>query len=256
MEEGFFRKATAAEHDAVVKNEKKLSVLKFLLGFSVIAVILILIGYVFNKIVNTSLPFSSFREHRMQYAFIFLPVLVFFLIWLIVVSRKHMNKIKSGDYVVQTVMILGSSPDGKGIAKTHLKVTFVSEEGLIYIADFSSLGGKEMQDKAIGLLVMLNVKGSGILDEYRFIPISEYNPDFTQKSGAFSMRGTKPVFDPRKNKLDPRNNKPKNKTESTEVSEEDMKNGIFTIHPDSDTVIDHRLNKITDRNEPDDFDTF
>ena len=71
MEEGFFRKATPAEHEAIVKNEKKLSVIKFILGFSTVAVILILIGYVFNKIVNTSVPFSSFHEHRMQIAFIF-----------------------------------------------------------------------------------------------------------------------------------------------------------------------------------------
>ena len=183
-------------------------------------------------------------------------MLIFFVVWLIVVSRKHMRKIRSGDYVVQTVMILGSSPDGKGLAKTHLKVTFISEEGLIYIADFTSLGGKEMHDKKIGLLVMLNVKGGGILDEYRFIPISEYNPGYTQKSGAFAMKGTKPVFDPRKNKLDPRNNKPKSKVESELVSESEMGNRECTFHEDSDTVIDHRLNKISDRNDKDDSDTF
>ena len=253
MEEGFFRKATQQEHEAVIKNEKKLSGIKLILGFSAVA-ILILIGYVFNLTVNTSLPLSARFQYFMRWDLVFLPVLVIVVIWLTVVSRKHMSKIKNGDYVVQTVMVLGSSSAGKGLGKRTMKVTLISEEGLIYIADFTSLGGKELQDKAIGLIVMINVKSSGILDEYRFIPIADYDPGFTQKGGAFSVKGTKPVFDPRKNKLDPRNNKLESRTESTEVSESDIKKGIFTIHPESDTVIDHRLNRASDRKDTDDID--
>ena len=73
-----------------------------------------------------------------------------------------------------------------------------------------------------------------------------------QKPGAFSMKGTKPVFDPRKNKLDPRFYKVSN-TEEYQTGD-----GLFTIHPESDTVIDHRLNRSPDKpdsadpeNEPD-----
>ena len=246
MEEGFFRKATAAEHDAVVKNERKMSGIKFILGFSVVALALILIGDVFNLKVNTSLPLSDRSLYLMPWILVVLLMLTVFIIWLIVVRKKHMSKIRNGDYAVQTVMVLGSSYTGK--LKRSKKVTLISEDGLIYIADITSPLGKEIEDKSIGLLVMINVKKCGILDEYRFIPVSEYDPDFTQKGGAFSVKGTKPVFDPRKNKLDPRFNKVSPKAESK------TEKGMFTIHPESDTVIDHRLNRASDRKDPDDID--
>ena len=201
MEEGFFRKATSQEHEAVVRNEKK------------------------RISIN------------------------------LVVSRKHRDKIKHGDYAVQIVMALGRDSSGKG--KQITKVTFISENGMLYIADILNSYIKNMKDKDIGLLVMINEdEKDNPVDDYRFIPVSEYNPEYRQKAGAFSLKGTKPVFDPRKNKLDPRNNNPKRKVESESVSESEMGNRDCTFHEDSDTVIDHRLNKISDRNEKDDSDTF
>ena len=197
MDEGFFRKATPQEHEAVVNNEKK----QFSLN--------------------------------------------------LIVRQKHSDKIKNGDYGVQTVMVIGRSSHGRN--KRKIKVTFISEEGMMYIADVLGSCVKNMQDKDIGLLVMINeTADDDPVDEYRFVPVSEYDPEYRQKPGAFSMKGTKPVFDPRKNKLDPRFYKVSN-TEEYQTGD-----GLFTIHPESDTVIDHRLNRSPDKpdsadpeNEPD-----
>ena len=188
MDDGFFRKATPQEHEAVVNNEKKLFSLN------------------------------------------------------LIVRKKHGDKIKNGDYGVQTVMVMGRSSDGGN--KRKIKVTFISEDGMIYIANILSSCVKNMQDKDIGILVMINEDpDDDPVDEYRFIPVSEYEPEYRQKAGAFSMKGTKPVFDPRKNKLDPRFNKVSNKAEYQ------TGNDMFTIHPDSDTVIDHRLNRSPDKHD-------
>ena len=117
---------------------------------------------------------------------------------------------------------------------------------MIYIANILSSCVKNMQDKDIGILVMINEDpDDDPLDEYRFVPVSEYDPEYRQKSGAFSMKGTKPVFDPKQNKLDPRFNK------VSDNEEYKAGNRLFTIHPDSDTVIDHRLNRSPDKSGSD-----
>ena len=124
----------------------------------------------------------------------------------LVASKKHKEKILQGDYAVQTVMVMGR--DSAGMGNRISRYTFISEDGMIYIANIQNSYVKDMQDKDIGLLVMINEEETdNPIDEYRFIPVAEYDPDYRQRAGAFSLKGTKPLFDPRKNKLDPKYNK-------------------------------------------------
>lgn len=190
MEEGFFRKASPQEHEAVVKNE--------------------------DKQISINL----------------------------VASKKHKEKILQGDYAVQTVMVMGR--DSTGIGSRSARYSFISEDGMIYITSILNSCVKNMKDKDIGLLVMINEdETDNPIDEYRFIPVSEYNPEYRQRTGAFSLKGTKPVFDPRKNKLDPRFNNINFKKETDSGQIADYRRGDGKAH------IDSRLNKLGHRHTDD-----
>ena len=251
MEEGFFRKATQVEHEAVLKNEKKPSEIKVILVFSEVVFIILLIGYVFNHVVNTSIPIDSRSLLPDEYNYwsrvillsVTLLITTIVLIWMFALSRKHMIKIKNGDYAVQTVMVMGKGKAGKGEGIDTFRFSFMSEGGMIYLANIISLFARNIHEKEIGLLVMINEDTKdNPKDAYRFIPISEYDPDFRQRAGAFSLKGTKPVFDPRKNKLDPRFNKLNFPSKQGSDRSTDRE-GVY-----GKARIDTRLNKLGARN--------
>ncbi len=179
MDNVFFRKAMPEEHIMVLTYEKRLTKLELLiLFFAVISFIMdlaVLIDFLFlGNTFWTNLPNS--RTGRGEYTrfCILLSGLVLdpFFIILIAAKISRLKKIKNGDYVVQRAMAVNKNNDSVSLWKRTVKVTFMSDGGMLYVTDISEIVAKEMPLDKPGLLIRVNRNRPPVIyDECRFIYI-------------------------------------------------------------------------------------
>ena len=79
---------------------------------------------------------------------------------------------KNGDYVVQRAMAVNNNNDSISLWKRMVKVTFMSDGGMLYVTDISEIVAKEMPLDKPGLLIRVNRNRPPVIyDECRFIYI-------------------------------------------------------------------------------------
>ena len=83
-----------------------------------------------------------------------------------------LGEIKNGDYVVQRAMAVNKNNDSISLWKRTVKVTFMSDGGMLYVTDISEIVAKEMPLDKPGLLIRVNRNRPPVIyDECRFIYI-------------------------------------------------------------------------------------
>jgi len=116
-------------------------------------------------------PYSDKLALKIQFC-ILLSVFVLdpFFIILIAAKISQLKKVKNGDYVIQRVMAVNKANGPHSLWKRMIKVTFMSNEGLIYVTDISEIVAKEMPLNKPGLLIRVNRNSVPVIyDECRFI---------------------------------------------------------------------------------------
>ena len=179
MEEGFFRKATKAEHEALIAHEKKFSRKEIIFYFLVTTISVTYLGAYIDYFLNGK-PANPGSKGRVIYAFMESPVsfIFFFLILAGVIGfsffkAAQFKKIKNGDFAVQKVKVIGiSTKYVKG--KRTTTFTLMSDAGMLYVADTSGIVNDEMAINQRGLFFLINEnRKNGLIDGYRFIPVFE-----------------------------------------------------------------------------------
>ena len=177
MDNEFFRTAMSEEHNLVLANEKRLTKFEFAMLFvgaiNLIFDLAVLIDCLFlGNHFWLDLP----NQHRGEYIrfCILLSVFVIDPFWIICIAAKiwQLKKIKNHDYVVQNVMAVNISPNSYSFWKRTVKVTFMSNAGMIYVTDISEIAVKKIPLNTTGLLVRVNRSRRPLIyDECRYITI-------------------------------------------------------------------------------------
>ena len=177
MANGFFRKVLPEEHSLVWAHEKRLTKFEFLiLFFGVISLLLdvaVLIDVLFLG--NTYWPNPTNSAYSIRARISIIVSLIFLeplMIVFVTAKIRQLIKVKKGDYVVQRAMPVSIVPGSKSIWKRTVKVTFLSDNGMLYVTDIYMIAAKEMQLNKPGLLIRVNRNRPPIVyDECRFIRV-------------------------------------------------------------------------------------
>lgn len=177
MDNGFFRTAIYEEHKLVLANEKRLTKLEFVFFFfgslMVLFDLAVLIDFLFlGNRYWLDLP-NHYRGEYMRFC-ILISAFVIDPFWIICVISKlrQLRKIKNRDYVVQRVMAVNMVSDHSSFWKKTVKVTFMSNDGMMYVTNIIEIVAKEMPLNKIGLLVRVNRSIPPVIyDECRFVQI-------------------------------------------------------------------------------------
>ena len=177
MANGFFRKVLPEEHSLVWANEKRLTKFEFLILFFAVLSLLTDLAVIIDALFlgNTFWPSlaESARGRRARVSIIMSLVVIEPLMIVFVTAKiRQLIKVKNGDYVVQRAMPISIVPGSKSIWKRTVKVTFLSDNGMLYVTDIYMIAAKEMQLNKPGLLVRVNRNRPPIVyDECRFIRV-------------------------------------------------------------------------------------
>ena len=175
MDNVFFRKATSEEHITVLAYEKRLTkfelLVLFMAALSFIIDFAVLIDFLFlGNTFWTNLP-NTDRGRFTQLCILFsVFVLDPFFIILIAAKICQLKKVKNGDYVIQRAMAVNKVNESHSLWQRTTKVTFMSNDGLIYVTDIFEVIAKEIPLNKPGLLIRVNRnKPPAIYNECRFI---------------------------------------------------------------------------------------